>query len=429
MAESTSNYSFYDLILRVALAAGVAYCGNSGDERASIPIDVHALDCCKRAGNDGIKMFIADAPETGWRWMNRIMSVTLGTVETTGTVDSGDATSLIDATLADTYDTDDDLNGYYVYDQTQEIYACITDYTGATGDITVAEWLDYNDDASSLTPAAGDAFSVTDVKTVNGEKTRYPLDQDFMGEYSGKITYAADSNRGHIISWCHPNQIRTKWESVVTDSHPTQAAVRPWRNRRWELIVNPSPTSGDTIEFPYKVGFDELRLEAGIATAAAATSITIGGLANLYADDYFNNWIGYIMAGTGRSSYATIIDYTGTSGKFDVADWLKASGAADGVDPVANSSAYFEPVANKHPAGMQFDSAILSACLAAAETEFEGLQLDYSPMEKYLKKDLPAAYRIDARSAPKKLGKMLPGTGRINVFEHIRNDVTTDNDM
>jgi hypothetical protein len=289
--------------------------------------------------------------------------------------------------------------------------------------------LDYNDNTSSLTPAAADVFSITDLQTVNGEKTRYPLDQDFMGEVSGKITYAADSNRGHIISWCHPNQIRTKWESVVSDSHPTQAAVRPWQNRRWELIVNPSPTSGDTIQFPYKVGFDELRIEAGDASAAGATSITDSALANLYADDYFNNWYAYIMAGTGRSSYAKVTDYTGTSGKFDVADWLKASGAAGGIDPAANSGFYVEPVANKHPAGMQFDSVIMSACLAAAEIEFEGLNLDFSPMEKYLQKDLPAAYRIDAGSAPKRLGKMLPGSGRVNVFEHIRNDVTTDNDM
>jgi len=40
------------------------------------------------------------------------------------------------------------------------------------------------------------------------------------------------------------------------------------------------------------------------------------------------------MAGTGRGSYATITDYTGNSGKFDVADWLKPTGAAGGIDPV-----------------------------------------------------------------------------------------------
>jgi len=48
-----------------------------------------------------------------------------------------------------------------------------------------------------------------------------------------------------------------------------------------------------------------------------------------------------------------------------------------------------------------------------AELMFESLQLDYSPSQKYLQKDLPAAYRIDARSAPKKLGFMQPGLRRV----------------
>jgi len=48
-----------------------------------------------------------------------------------------------------------------------------------------------------------------------------------------------------------------------------------------------------------------------------------------------------------------------------------------------------------------------------AELEFGTLEIDYSPSEKYLKKDLPAAYRTDARSAPKKLGFMQPGLRRV----------------
>ncbi len=156
-----------------------------------------------------------------------------------------------------------------------------------------------------------------------------------------------------------------------------------------------------------------MQIEGGKATAAGATSITIGGLANLYPDDYFNGWVGYISAGTGRGSYATITDYAGTTGAFTVADWLKSTGAAGGIDPAANSGFYVVPVSNKHPAGMQFDMAIVSACLMQAELQFESLQLDYSPSQKYMQRDLPAAYRIDAGSAPKKLGIMLPGGKRV----------------
>ncbi len=374
-------------------------------------------------------MFIADAPENGWRWMNRRMEVTFGTVETTGTVDSGSSTTLVDDDLADTYDTDDEIEDYYVYDKTKEIYAAVTAYTASTGTVTVTEWLDYNDEVSTSTPASGDSYSITDVQTVVGDKARYPLSQDFMGEYTGKITYAADSNRGHIIGWVHENNIRTRRESVVHDSHPTHAAVRPWRNRRWELIVDPSPTTGDTITFPYKVGFDNLRMVVSTATGGGATTLADSALNDLYPDDYFNGWYIYIISGTAKTSYAKVTDYTSSSGTFTVADWLFVDGSAGGQDAASGSVYYVVPITDKHPAGMQFDSTIVSACLATAETEFEGLQLDYSPMEKYLQKDLPAAYRIDARSGPKKLGKMLSGSRRINTFEHIRNDVTTDNDI
>lgn len=74
----------------------------------------------------------------------------------------------------------------------------------------------------------------------------------------------------------------------------------------------------------------------------------------------------------------------------------------------------------KHPAGIQFDEAILAACLAKAEMEFEDLKLGY--MDKFLSMDLPKAYEIDARSAPRKLGVMLPGT-RKTGYERIWNTV------
>ena len=429
MSESTSNFSLYDLILRVALAAGVAYYGSDGSERAMIPNDSHDFEKCLRVVNDGIKTFIADAPENGWRWMNRMMRVTLATVETTGTVDSGSTTTLVDDALSSTYDADDDVNGYYVYDKTKEIYAVITDYATATGTVTVAEWLDYDGNPSSSTPASGDSYSITNLQTAEGDKARYPLSQDFMGDTAGKITYEKDSNRGHIVSWVHENFIRTLREVVVHDSHPTRAAVRPWRDRRWELIVDPSPTQADVLVFPYRVGFDSLQMISDIASGGSDTTLVDSGLANLYPDDYFNGWYAYIISGTGKTSYAKVTDYTSSSGTFTVADWLFANGTAGGVNPAANSVYYVEPVANKHPAGMQFDSIVMSAILAQAETEFEGLQLDYSPMQKYLEKDLPAAHRIDARSAPRRLGKMLPGSGRIYTEEHIRNDVTTSMDF
>lgn len=81
-----------------------------------------------------------------------------------GVVDSGDATSLLDATLTATFDTNDELVGLYVINERNETLGLITDYAQSTGDITVADWTDYAgtavSNAAPKLPVAGDAFKV-----------------------------------------------------------------------------------------------------------------------------------------------------------------------------------------------------------------------------------------------------------------------------
>jgi len=424
MSEPTSILTYYDLILRVAELAGVAYYGSDGAQRAIIPIDdVNTFDKCKRIVNDGIRMFIAGAPPEGWSWKNRIQSLTLGSVETTGTVDSGTSTTLVDATLSSTYDADDDVNGYYVYDITQSIYAVITDYTTATGTVTVAAWLDYDDASSSLTPAASDSFAITDVKTVAGDKSRYWLDQDF-GRVAGEITWGRNTAGGHI-TWAHETEIRHRQEVTQQKGDPKLAAVRRYRKqRRWELILDPSPIATDTLQFPYEVGFDQLKMEGGIGNAGAATTLTDADHAALFADDYFNGWTITLIDGTGKYSYATVTDYATATGIFTVADWLSRDGSAGGTDPSGAVAYYVEPAYNKHPAGLLFDDAILSACKAQVEMQYEDVQAGY--VQKFYNKDLPDAIAADRRTRAGKLGKMTCGrrisTGR-NYYDHTHLDI------
>ena len=422
MSEATSAYTLQDLLLRTALAADMAYYGSAGSSKACIPVDSHNFDSCLRCVNDGIKMFIAHAPPNGWQWQNRMASVTLATIETTGTVDAGDATSLTDATLADTYADDDDVNGYYVYDITKEIYAVITDYTGATGKVTVAAWLNYDETSSSDTPAIGDSFSITNLKTVAGDKARYYLPDTFMGEYTGRITYGKDSNAGHIITWTHEGDVRFQRESSVSTGNPTIAAVRPSPvRRRWELIVDPSPTEAKTVTFPYRIGFNDLQGVIGISTASGDDSVTIGGIANQYSTDYFKGWYAYCVAGTGIGSYAKITGYTAASGKFDVVDWLTVNGVAGGVNPHATAAYMFVTDGYRHPAGAQFDEAVLAACKAQAEMDFEDAAA--GSMDKFLKFDLPNAHKIDGRSGPKSVGRMKSGSRAVHHYRQW-NDVT-----
>lgn len=342
MAEPTSAYSLYDLMLRVAKAASVAYNGSDGTGRDMVPIDEFDFETCLNVVNDGIKFFISSAPPDGWRWMNRAATVTFNT-------------------------------------------------TGAGTD------------------------------NISSDAARYQLSDDFQGEVTGLITYAASSTRGSRINWCHESAIRTKREVQVLTGYPMLAATLPYTGRRWEFIVDPQPSAADTVTFPYRAGFAAMQAKSGTATGGSTTTLVDSSLANLYPDDYFDAWTIEVIDGTGRNSYAVVTEYAGTTGTFTVADWLALGGVAGGTDPTT-SSIYFVHDGNAHPAGMQFDEAVLTACLAKAEVEYPDIQVGY--MGKFLESDLVKAWQLDARSAPKTLGRMLPGYQADYGHKRIWNDVT-----
>jgi len=410
MAEVTSAYSLYNLILEVAKAAKIPYYGYDAQGVAMVPTNVHDFDRCLNVVRNGIKRFISDAPVDGWKWQERVAATTFGIVEVTGAVDSGNATTLVDLTLATDYDANDDLNGYYVYDTTLKIQAVITDYTTLTGTITVAAWLDYLGNATSLVPVAADVFKVTDVATVAGDKSRYFLPDDF-GEVAGDIYYAKGSNVGDI-EWTHPSDIVEAVASGTSSGNPQVAAVRSILNRKWELLVHPSPSAVKTVKFPYRVGFAEPRAVSGMAFNGSTTALvtTDSHIWKIYPDDYFNGWTIEVISGAGQKSYAVITDFDSddtTSAVFTVAAWLAADGTSTGPPPALNS-AFYVTDGLKHPAGQMFDIAVRSAIMAETSEEFGPLQ--YDAMGKYLQKDLPDAHKLDGRMRPRTVGRMKSGS-------------------
>lgn len=400
MAEPTSALTFADLILRVAKAAEVAYYGATGQEPAMIPIDPEPLDRCKIVVNDAIRSFVAAAPAHGWRWRNREMRVNLVRAYE-GTATAGAATSLTDSSIAGDYAND--YFNTYVLRITAGTgigeYATVTDYVGATGQFLFAAL------SGGSTPDTTSEYRICrSTQVIDSDPSRYLLTQDFQGEIAGDITFEAESNACGI-EWTSETDIRRNREiDITTGDAPFVAAIEPnAAKRRWELIVDPWPTNEHTVVFPYKAGFDSLDLIASTATGGGATSLTDTALVGLYPNDYFNGQVIRIISGTGRTSYAVVTDYVGTTGVFTVADWLFADGTAGGTDPAASSVYVVEPADNTHPCGMQFDPAIVSACLAKAEEEFADVKHGY--LEKYMNIDLPQAHAIDGRSAPRKLGK------------------------
>lgn len=398
-AEPTSALTFYDLILRVAKAAECAYYGATGQERAMIPIDPEVLDRCKMVVNDAIRGFVAAAPAHGWRWRNREMEVNLVRAYE-GTATAGAATSLTDGGIAGDY-ANDFFNGYtlrIVAGTGQDEYATVTDYDGTAGTFTFAAL------SGGSTPDTTSQYRICrSTQVIDSDPSRYLLTQDFQGEVAGDITFQAGSNACGI-EWTSEAEIRRNREiDVTTGDAPFVAAIKPnATRRRWELIVDPAPSAEHTVVFPYKAGFDNLDLVVSTATGGGATSLTDTALVGLYPNDYFNDQVIRIISGTGKTSYAVVTDYAGTTGVFTVADWLFADGTAGGTDPAASSVYYVEPADNTHPAGRQFDNAIISACLAQTESEFADVRRGY--LDKYLAGDLPQAHAIDGRSAPRKLG-------------------------
>jgi len=446
MAEPSSRLTFADLIQRVARKAGIAYYGSTGAEKAMVPIDVYNLELCKDIVGDAIRMFISDAPARGWRWQRRIISVVLSSVRITGTADAADSDSLTDAVLETTYDTDDDLNDYYIYILTGTgagSFAKIEDYTADGGviDICNDEWLDQYgnsppvDDVTANDPDADSTYAITSVETVGGDIARYPLAEDFSGEYTGRIDYAANTAHGTVIDWCDESLIRAKRSVNVISGYPRLAAIRPLEpaisdledgsaKRRFELILDPEPSAGDTLQFPYNLTFDKLDLETGKATAGTGAD-NLTDSARTEGDDYFNGWKIEIISATGKGSWAIVSDYA--SGKFDIVDddWLKADGKTGGTHPAADSIYVVAPVNNVHPAGLRFDESILAACMARLEMDSDELQEGLE--QRYMQKAIPLAHKIDARSAPRTLGSMNVSDRR--YFDRVQGDAVTEHDV
>lgn len=410
MSEPTSVYSFYDLLTKISKIAGIAYYGSAGSSRAMPPIDPNELEICRDAVNDGIKMFISDAPPTGWKWMRRIMTLTLAATRVTGTADAADTTSLTDATLEDTYDTNDDLKGWYIYitgGTGEGSFAVITGYTASGGVIAVADWLDEYGNSGGTDPDTDSTFAITPVETVGGDIARYPLPDNFYGSADGDISFVVSTGSGNEIEWTDESTIRDRRSVSVSSGYPQLAALRMLEpassvlgpKRRMEIIFDPEPSGAYEIGFPYTLLFNRLEAEAGLASSGSDTTL-VDNDRNEH-DDYFNGWKIKIKDGTGRGSYAIVIDYA--SGTFTVDDWLKYDGSAGGTNPDGDSTYYVEPVNNLHPAGSRFDEVILSACTYKAAMEWSDVSDDY--LSEYTQKTLPQARLIDQRLAPRKLGR------------------------
>ena len=251
MAEPTSALTFADLIIELARKMGTAFYGTAGDESVQVPTDVHDLTEARRMVNSAIRMFVNDAPRTGWRWAKPIGSFPLWA--------SIPVNSANTVTFA-SYDPASDKTTITIATATflstmEEKTLTLT----TTGDQTITDVVSTTSVKVSgeLTSSInGETFSIT----ADGN---YTLPATFAGTVAGQITYAANSDRGVGIDWGSESLIREFRQDTEQSGDPFVAAVRPkatvvGSRRRWELMMYPTPNSTITVEFPFELAFDKL---------------------------------------------------------------------------------------------------------------------------------------------------------------------------
>lgn len=249
--EPTSTLTFGDLIVEVARKIGFAYYGADGTEVAQEPVDAHDLDECKRHVNNGVRMFLADAPANGWRFARPVASVMIwndqsGDEDNTVTGGSHDDT-------ADKTTLTAESDSFY---ESMEGHSIVIE---GVGTFTITNYL-----SATQIKVSGDASSVDEDTWSIAANGNYTLPRTFAGEHDGSITYAADTNEGISLEWTDEGTIR-QWRENVTDEtgDPYWAAVRPMSvifdgRRRWELVTYPSPDEVLEVLFPYTLHFDKL---------------------------------------------------------------------------------------------------------------------------------------------------------------------------
>lgn len=256
--EATSSLTFSDLITEVAFKLGVAKYGTDGTGAYAIPTDVHDLALCKKIVNKAIRMFVNDGPSpNGWRWTKPIAQVDLWSTVSTSSANlitvasfSG-GTGLTTITVA----------------QTPSFYPSMELRTITLGgtDFTIVSYL-----SPTQITVKGDAHLKVGGTWSITSTGDYTLSANFGGEYSGEITYIANTNRGMTLHWTDEATIRFRRQNHNIESGtPYMAAVRVMPTpslppdytaprRRWELITWRMTNEVLHVLFPYVLAFDEL---------------------------------------------------------------------------------------------------------------------------------------------------------------------------
>ncbi len=261
MAEPTSALTFSDLILYVSERIGTTFFGTDGTGVAQIPTDARDLAQTKDIVNNAIRMTIDDAPPMGWRWLKPTSSLivwadvaVVATVTATGVVSAGVTT--ITASTA-SFHPSMERKTMSVTGETDFALVTYVSTTVMTVDSDVA-WAG----SKTFAISSGGAFT---------------LPQNFGGMLSNTLTFAADSGQITFIDLTDEFRIRELNQGSSSTGPASLAAIRHMLdvNRRWELVLWPTPDKQYTILYRYEIYFDKLTATTEVHPAGYRMDETI----------------------------------------------------------------------------------------------------------------------------------------------------------
>lgn len=402
MSEPTSALTYEDLILAVAERLGVAFYGANGDQAAKIPDATtmpYELDRCKRFVQDGIRMFIADAPPAGWRWQKPLAQVDLWPEKGLAMPSSSTGANVVTSShIAGTT---------HVYASTAWFSASSVGLILAvrnTGVFTIAAYVSPTE--VTLTP--GTDYSWGGSATFNlVDPTGAPT---LTVAYNGGVTNTSTITASVAGTFFPTSENKTLYVTnlaggitlgtYVTDTSMTFADTAGAKATTWNAgsaARTYSLTAFGVYTLPQTFGGEY----SGPITYVAGSNrgVPIMWTTEVEIRRLRENW----NMVSGNPYYAAIRRMQeGVNRRYELLVYPNTGGTYTVEFPYV---IYFDEITNltdMHVAGFAHDETVKAAALAAAELGGEDVLA--GSMEYYRKIALPNSYRVDARSAPRRLG-------------------------
>lgn len=377
---SESALTFDDLQVHVALQLGVAYYGADGTEVAQAPTDTYTLQMVKDYVNGGIRMLLNDAPPEGWKWQQPTASLVLWPTSSStanGAPSFGDPESTVTVHARMFHDS---MLGHKLEFTVTSTADGTPTYTSANATTVV----DVDDAIFSGVFAVGQTitFSATgNSYTVNTitDTTTVIVDGDASGEADGDTVTIT---RDYVIEAVTSELVVDVTGDASGESDG--ATVTVTANGNYTL---PSTFSGEY---------------SGPITYAAGT--TTGAFIGWGSEGEIRRYRENVTTQTGYPTRAAIRK-SSVARRWEMVVYPTPAADYTVEFPYELHFTALSATTDVHPAGVQYDEVIMAASEAYAE--MKGEDALKGRVQYYQQKALLGAYRINARSVPKKLGNLL----------------------